>query len=105
VAARWNDGPSCSARWSASWALFRPLGAAARVELRAATKRFALRVFDADHTEGRDMSAAESVVQRDVFGAPFFFVDGEPFWGNDRIEQIRRMAAARRLVRRNPWQA
>lgn len=51
------------------------------------------------------MSAAESVVQRDVFGAPFFFVDGEPFWGNDRIEQIRRMAAARRLVRRNPWQA
>lgn len=65
----------------------------------------ALRVFDADHTGGRDMSAAESVVQRDVFVAPFFFVDGEPFWGNDRIEQIRRMAAAWRLVRRNPWQA
>ena len=23
-----------------------------------------------------------------VFGAPFFFVDGEPFWGNDRRGQI-----------------
>jgi 2-hydroxychromene-2-carboxylate isomerase len=20
-----------------------------------------------------------------VFGSPFFFVDGEPFWGSDRI--------------------
>jgi 2-hydroxychromene-2-carboxylate isomerase len=25
-----------------------------------------------------------------VFGAPFFFVDGEPFWGNDRKAQIER---------------
>jgi len=23
-----------------------------------------------------------------VFGAPFFIIDGEPFWGNDRQEQI-----------------
>jgi 2-hydroxychromene-2-carboxylate isomerase len=23
-----------------------------------------------------------------VFGAPFFIVDGEPFWGNDRREQL-----------------
>jgi len=23
-----------------------------------------------------------------VFGAPFFFVDGEPFWGADRLDQI-----------------
>jgi 2-hydroxychromene-2-carboxylate isomerase len=23
-----------------------------------------------------------------VFGAPFFIVDGEPFWGNDRQAQI-----------------
>lgn len=27
---------------------------------------------------------------RGVFGAPFFFVDGEPFWGNDRLPQIDR---------------
>ena len=23
-----------------------------------------------------------------VFGAPFFIIDGEPFWGNDRQAQI-----------------
>ena len=23
-----------------------------------------------------------------VFGAPFFVIDGEPFWGNDRRPQI-----------------
>jgi len=27
---------------------------------------------------------------RGVFGAPFMFVDGEPFWGNDRLEQVDR---------------
>jgi 2-hydroxychromene-2-carboxylate isomerase len=25
-----------------------------------------------------------------VFGAPFFMIDGEPFWGNDRRAQIER---------------
>jgi 2-hydroxychromene-2-carboxylate isomerase len=28
-----------------------------------------------------------------VFGAPFFVVDGEPFWGNDRKAQIERWLA------------
>lgn len=28
-----------------------------------------------------------------VFGAPFFFVDGEPFWGVDRLDQIDRWLA------------
>ncbi len=27
------------------------------------------------------------------FGAPFFIVDGEPFWGNDRKPQIERWLA------------
>jgi 2-hydroxychromene-2-carboxylate isomerase len=35
-------------------------------------------------------SACESAVARGVFGAPFFIVDGEPFWGNDRRAQIER---------------
>jgi 2-hydroxychromene-2-carboxylate isomerase len=30
---------------------------------------------------------------RGVFGAPFVFVDGEPFWGNDRLPQIERWLA------------
>lgn len=29
-------------------------------------------------------------VARGVFGAPFVFVDGEPFWGNDRLAQVER---------------
>ena len=32
----------------------------------------------------------EAAVAAGVFGAPFFFVDGEPFWGNDRKVQIER---------------
>lgn len=27
----------------------------------------------------------ESGIARGVFGSPFFFVDGEPFWGHDRL--------------------
>lgn len=27
-------------------------------------------------------------ITRKVFGSPFFFVDGEPFWGNDRLADV-----------------
>lgn len=30
----------------------------------------------------------DAALQRGVFGAPFMIVDGEPFWGFDRFEQI-----------------
>ena len=32
----------------------------------------------------------EAAIAVGVFGAPFFMVDGEPFWGNDRRPQIER---------------
>ncbi len=32
-----------------------------------------------------------------VFGAPFFVIDGEPFWGNDRKPQIERWLASGRF--------
>ncbi len=35
-------------------------------------------------------TVVEESVARGVFGAPFFFVDGEPFWGHDRLPQIER---------------
>jgi 2-hydroxychromene-2-carboxylate isomerase len=35
----------------------------------------------------------DEAIARGVFGAPFFFVDGEPFWGNDRLPQIERWLA------------
>ncbi|MEO8125422.1 MAG: DsbA family protein, partial [Burkholderiales bacterium] len=32
----------------------------------------------------------DAAIAAGVFGAPFFVVDGEPFWGNDRRTQIER---------------
>ena len=32
----------------------------------------------------------EAAIAAGVFGAPFFVVDGEPFWGNDRRPQMER---------------
>lgn len=32
----------------------------------------------------------EAAIQRGVFGSPFVFVDGEPFWGCDRLAQVER---------------
>lgn len=29
-----------------------------------------------------------AALARGVFGSPFIFVDGEPFWGNDRLDQV-----------------
>jgi 2-hydroxychromene-2-carboxylate isomerase len=34
--------------------------------------------------------ANDEAIAAGVFGAPFFVVDGEPFWGNDRKAQIER---------------
>jgi 2-hydroxychromene-2-carboxylate isomerase len=38
--------------------------------------------------------ANDEAVAAGVFGAPFFIVDGEPFWGNDRRPQIERWLAS-----------
>jgi len=32
-------------------------------------------------------------VARGVFGSPFIFVDDEPFWGADRLDQVERWLA------------
>ena len=34
--------------------------------------------------------ANEEAIAAGVFGAPFFVIDGEPFWGNDRRAQMER---------------
>ena len=38
-------------------------------------------------------TAVDESAARGVFGAPFIFVDGEPFWGNDRLPQVERWLA------------
>ena len=30
----------------------------------------------------------DAAIERGVFGSPYFVVDGEPFWGADRLEQV-----------------
>lgn len=38
-------------------------------------------------------SEVERAVAAGVFGSPFFVIDGEPFWGVDRFEQMERWLA------------
>lgn len=33
-------------------------------------------------------NAVDAALARGVFGSPFFIVDDEPFWGNDRLDQL-----------------
>lgn len=35
----------------------------------------------------------DAAIAAGVFGSPFFFVDGEPFWGADRLDQLERWLA------------
>lgn len=37
--------------------------------------------------------AIEASIARGVFGSPFFFVDGEPVWGVDRLWMVERLLA------------
>jgi len=38
----------------------------------------------------------EQAIARGVFGSPWVFVDGEPFWGSDRLAMVERWLEA-------PW--
>jgi 2-hydroxychromene-2-carboxylate isomerase len=46
-----------------------------------------------DTAEARDMlrSRTDEAVSKGVFGSPFFIVDGEPFWGWDRLPFVERL--------------
>lgn len=33
-------------------------------------------------------AVVQSAIERGIFGSPFFIVDGEPFWGHDRMEML-----------------
>lgn len=61
------------------------LGLAA-AELIAATQDPAIKARLKDETERS--------LERGVFGSPFIFVDEEPFWGADRLDQVERWLAS-----------
>lgn len=52
------------------------------------------RVWNAPAWKARLKQANDAAIAAGVFGAPFFVVDGEPFWGNDRKPQIERWLAS-----------
>jgi 2-hydroxychromene-2-carboxylate isomerase len=37
----------------------------------------------------------DAAIERGVFGSPYVVVDGEPFWGSDRLDQVDRWLATR----------
>lgn len=53
-----------------------------------------LAALDAPEVKNRLREVTDDAIQRrSVFGSPFIFVDGEPFWGSDRLEMIDRWLA------------
>ncbi|MDO8958970.1 MAG: DsbA family protein, partial [Rhodocyclaceae bacterium] len=32
----------------------------------------------------------DAAIERGIFGSPYIIVDGEPFWGADRLPQLER---------------
>jgi 2-hydroxychromene-2-carboxylate isomerase len=37
----------------------------------------------------------DAAIERGVFGSPYIVVDGEPFWGSDRLDQVERWLTER----------
>ncbi len=40
--------------------------------------------------KARLRAETEAAIERGIFGSPFVIVDGEPFWGHDRLAQVER---------------
>lgn len=38
----------------------------------------------------RAKTEVDAAIERGVFGSPYIVIDGEPFWGSDRLEQVER---------------
>ena len=80
--------------YHAQWGEGRDVGAAATVaEIGAGLSLDAAELLEGIQSPAvkeRLRTETETAIARGVFGAPFFFVDGEPFWGADRLDQIER---------------
>jgi 2-hydroxychromene-2-carboxylate isomerase len=50
----------------------------------------ALEAMNADAVKEALKSEVQQAIERKVFGSPFVIVDGEPFWGADRLDQVER---------------
>ena len=41
-----------------------------------------------DKVKAKLKTVTDNAIAAGVFGSPFFIVDGEAFWGNDRVSQV-----------------
>jgi 2-hydroxychromene-2-carboxylate isomerase len=78
--------------FAAHWGEGRDIGAPEEVAAIAATlgiERAALLAAVAEPAvKERLKQATAAAIARGVFGSPFVFVDGEAFWGADRLDQV-----------------
>lgn len=56
--------------------------------------RAVLAAADAPDVEERRLALTRQAIDRQVFGAPFYVVNGEMFWGQDRLDFVDRALAA-----------
>lgn len=63
---------------------------ATKVQLSA--KEIAARA-DAPEIAARYAAATDEAIEREVFGTPWYILDGEPFWGQDRLDFLARKLA------------
>jgi 2-hydroxychromene-2-carboxylate isomerase len=47
-----------------------------------------LRALDEPAVKERLRSEVDAAIERGVFGSPYIVIDGEPFWGADRLDQV-----------------
>jgi 2-hydroxychromene-2-carboxylate isomerase len=65
-----------------------------RIAAQAGFDADAVRAGIADQAiKDRLKANVDEALARGVFGSPFIFVDGEPFWGADRLAQVEKWLA------------
>lgn len=64
-----------------------PAASAAGASLGIAPAAIAAAAVDPSNKD-RLRQVTEEAIRRGVFGSPFIFVDGEAFWGHDRLPQV-----------------
>ena len=52
-----------------------------------------VQALDDPAVKERLKSEVDAAIERGVFGSPYIIVDGEPFWGSDRLDQVEKWLA------------
>jgi 2-hydroxychromene-2-carboxylate isomerase len=76
------------AYWREARNLENPDEIAAIAERRGVEGAAVRAAIESDEARQLLRAAVDTSLKQGVFGSPFFIVDGEPFWGVDKIEQI-----------------